>query len=340
MPALIAKPAPRDNTIHLVDARARFRAIFQAVSRRYAQTKASNWAVESALWVGEDEAPALQQTVYLGAPRLDLHYVIITGLVADCLSHRVTPFHKERQCLHQLGFMSSVLTVNGRASSGYNAALIQQVLTSFPAAHRFVLLGYSKGAVDALHALVTYPSIRQRTVAVVSLAGAIGGSPLVEILPRWLKYLFARLPLPDCHPGDGKALDSLARVKRRQWLSEHVLPPELAYFSLVALPRPEQVSRILRFNYRQLAKYNPKNDSQVLAEDALIPGSELLGYVNADHWALTLPLTKQWPFLRFFLNKNDYPREILLESIVRYVEERLLARIKALDSSEDRANQT
>jgi hypothetical protein len=39
---------------------------------------------------------------------------------------------------------------------------------------------------------------------------------------------------------------------------------------------------------------------------------------------LTLPLTRHWPFLSFFLDKNDYPREILLESIVRYVEERLL----------------
>ena len=339
MPARIPQSVARDNTLRLVDARARFRAIFQAVSHRYAQTKPSSQIIESALWDGADAALGLQPAVYLGAPRLDLHYVIITGLIADCLSHRVTPFHQERQCLHQLGFVSSVLKVNGRASCSYNAALIHQVLTSFPAAHRFVLLGYSKGAVDALHALVTYPSIRERTVAVVSLAGAIGGSPLVEILPRWLKYLFAKLPLPDCHPGDGKALDSLARVKRRQWLSEQVLPPELAYFSLVALPRPEQVSRILRFNYRQLAKYNPKNDSQVLAEDALIPGSELLGYVNADHWALTLPLTKQWPFLRFFLNKNDYPREILLESIVRYVEERLLARSNAQDSSEGRASQ-
>lgn len=69
----------------------------------------------------------------------------------------------------------------------------------------------------------------------------------------------------------------------------------------------------------------------MLAEDALIPNSELLGYANADHWALTLPLTRHWPFLSFFLDKNDYPREILLESIVRYIEERLLERAASYD---------
>jgi len=250
--------------------------------------------------------------------------VIITGLVADCLSHKVTPFHRARKYLHERGFTSSVLKVNGRSSSAYNAALIQQALSSFPVNHKFVLLGYSKGAVDALQALITYPNLQERTVAVVSLAGAIGGSPLVETTPSWLKWLFAKLPVPGCQLGDGAALQSLERAARKQWLATHNLPANLRYFSLVALPEPEKVSRILRFNHRSLAKFSLNNDSQVLAEDALIPGSDLLGYANADHWALTLPLAHRWPFLRFLLDKNDYPREILLESIVRYVEERLM----------------
>lgn len=316
--------------VPIIDKRQRFREIFRAVRAAY-QTKdiLCDRPVEQALRQFIDEPPATEQAVYLGAPRLDLHYVIITGLVADCLSHKVTPFHRARKYLHERGFTSSVLKVSGRSSSAYNAAMIQQALDSFPVDQRFVLLGYSKGAVDALQALISYPSIRERTVAMVSLAGAIGGSPLVEITPAWLKWLFANLPIWGCSLGDGKALDSLSRAERRRWLAEHTLPTGILYMSLVAAPEPEQVSRILGSNYRKLAHYSYANDSQVLAEDALIPESDLLGYVNADHWALTLPLAYQWPFLRFFVDKNDYPREILLESIVRYVEEQIVERLEA-----------
>ncbi|MFI0397718.1 MAG: hypothetical protein ACH34X_01455 [Thiolinea sp.] len=320
--SITSLPIPKN----ILDVRHRFREVFQAVRSAYPQANILfDLPAEQALRKFADEQSTTGQAVYLGAPRLDLHYVIITGLVADCLSHQVTPFHRARQYLHERGFTSSVLKVNGRSSSQHNAAMIQQALTAFPPKHRFVLLGYSKGAVDALQALITYPGLCERVAAVVSLAGAIGGSPLVETTPAWLKWLFAKLPLPGCQLGDGAALQSLDRIERKQWLATHNLPAEIRYFSLVALPEPEQVSRILRLNHRKLAQFSLKNDSQVLAEDALIPGSDLLGYANADHWALTLPLAHRWPFLRFLLDKNDYPREILLESIVRYVEERLLS---------------
>ena len=50
----------------------------------------------------------------------------------------------------------------------------------------------------------------------------------------------------------------------------------------------------------------------------------MLGYLNADHWAIALPLARNVPGLRLLLaGHNDYPREILLEAIVRSVEEQL-----------------
>ena len=45
---------------------------------------------------------------------------------------------------------------------------------------RVVLVGYSKGAPDILEAIVNYPEIRPRVAAVVSAAGAVGGSPLAN----------------------------------------------------------------------------------------------------------------------------------------------------------------
>jgi|GEM_PF-3931291 len=44
----------------------------------------------------------------------------------------------------------------------------------------------------------------------------------------------------------------------------------------------------------------------------------------AEHWAVTLPLKRNQRFLgSTFVNRNEYPREVLLESVLRYVEEDL-----------------
>jgi hypothetical protein len=66
------------------------------------------------------------------------------------------------------------------------------------------------------------------------------------------------------------------------------------------------------------------NDSQVIYSDEFIPGSTLLGFINADHWAIVLPIDRSHPFVgSMFVSRNDYPREALLEAVLRYVEEDL-----------------
>jgi hypothetical protein len=66
------------------------------------------------------------------------------------------------------------------------------------------------------------------------------------------------------------------------------------------------------------------NDSQLIFYDPVIPGSVLLSYLNADHWALAVPFNRSHPFISSsFLDKNAFPREIWLEAIVRYIEEDL-----------------
>ena len=95
---------------------------------------------------------------------------------------------------------------------------------------------------------------------------------------------------------------------------------------MVTFARREQISFGLRGTYDELAKIDPRNDSQMLFYDQIIAGGALLGFVNADHWAVALPISRQRPGLAAtVINRNEFPREILLEAIVRHVEERLLA---------------
>ena len=67
-----------------------------------------------------------------------------------------------------------------------------------------------------------------------------------------------------------------------------------------------------------LAKTDPANDGLVVASDAIVPGSTLLGYPNADHLAVAMPFEAN-PLI----NRNDYPRAVLLEAAVRAVQEDL-----------------
>jgi hypothetical protein len=52
----------------------------------------------------------------------------------------------------------------------------------------------------------------------------------------------------------------------------------------------------------------------------------LLGFLRADHWALAVPFSRHagaLPFNATLVDHNAFPREVLLEAIVRFVEEGL-----------------
>ena len=187
-----------------------------------------------------------------------------------------------------------------------------------------MLIGYSKGAPDILEAVVSYPEIRQRIAAVVSAAGAVGGSPLANNATQSQLELLRHWPGARCTIGDGGAVESLRPSIRKKWLANHALPRDFPYYSLVTYPRPERISTILKSSYDKLSRVDARNDSQVLFYDQVIPGSTLLGYVNADHWALAVPIARSHSMLgSTFVDQNNYPREALLEAVLRFVEEDL-----------------
>ena len=98
----------------------------------------------------------------------------------------------------------------------------------------------------------------------------------------------------------------------------------MRYYSLVTFPQPERISSILHSSYRKLSRIDSRNDSQVIFYDQVIPGSALMAYVNADHWALAVPVARSHPMIgSTFVTQNAYPREALLEAILRFVEEDL-----------------
>jgi hypothetical protein len=189
-----------------------------------------------------------------------------------------------------------------------------------------VLVGYSKGTPDVLEAIVKHPEIRPRVAAVVSVAGAVGGSALANDAEQYQADLLRHFPGAACDAGDGGAVASLRPNVRKAWLAQNPLPSGVPMYSVVTLPRPERISSILQGSARKLSTIDGRNDSQVIFYDQVIPGSGLVAYINADHWAVALPIARTRENIgALFVTQNAYPREALLEAVLRFVEEDLAA---------------
>lgn len=322
-PPLVLTPS---SLAKIEDGRDRFREIYCAVQKDHGAGLPYDRPCEEVILRLEGELEPGGNPVSLGPSKLKLRVLIVPGLFNDCIKFS-SAYSYARAHLERYGYKVESLLVSGRSSSTHNALEIRNALLGreLLPEERIVLVGYSKGVPDILEAVVAYPEIRQKIAAVVSVAGSVNGSPMIELIDKPLQELLKRIPLPHCPPGVGDPIESLKRSTRLQWLSRNRLPESIKYFSLVAFAGREDISTILQSSYDRLALIDPRNDSQVIFYDAIIPGSTLLGFVKADHWAVAMPFSQDAPLLSAVLiNKNEFPREVLLEAIIRTVEENLL----------------
>ena len=98
------------------------------------------------------------------------------------------------------------------------------------------------------------------------------------------------------------------------------------YYSLVTFPQPESISSILKSSYRKLAKIDGRNDSQMIFYDQVIPAGTH-GLRECRPLGLALPIARSHPNVgTLFVTQNAYPREALVEAMLRFIEEDLADR--------------
>lgn len=309
------------------DRRGRFREVFCKVLESRGEDWPDYRPCDEALTRVADEPAGSGEPVQLGASHRKLLALIVPGVGWECIESWLKLEGSVSSLLVSFGFQTEIVKVDGLSGSANNARQIRDFVEALPAQfddHQILLIGYSKGAPDILEAVVQYPELRKRVVAVISAAGAVGGSPLANEADQKDLNIIRRFPGADCSVGDGGAVDSLRPATRRSWLAHNPLPDDIAYYSLVTYPEPKRISSVLGTTYRKLSQVDARNDSQVLYYDQIIPGSTLLGFINADHWALAVPIARSHSFIgSTFVDKNDYPREALVEAVLRFVTEDL-----------------
>ena len=313
------------------DGRGRFREIFCTVLEEHGRDLPDYMPCDEALMVVGVEPPPTGRTVYLGPSRGDYLVGMVPGFGWECIKGWLDHDNSGPEHVLQYGFESAFFEVDGLSGTANNAAQINEFLLSLPPedeGKHLILMGYSKGAPDLLDFLVSYPDTARRVVAVVAIAGAVSGSPLAIEGTQDQAKLLTKVPKSECDQGDGGAVDALRPDVRKQWLATHTLPDHIKYYSVVTYPDPEtRLSAGLKSSYRKLAEIaDARNDSQVVFYDQVIPGSTLLAFPNADHWAMAVPVARQHDFMSAtFVNRNNYPREAFFEALIRYIEEDLTA---------------
>jgi len=328
-----------DQTV--VDSRARFRqALCSVVEQRRGQYPDERNCADILHDLGDE--PALQtpwQLPAASAQPSNLTVILVSGVLWECVSGTVNPFgagkgedasDADYDYLKPRYSVVEVVKVAGRASSEHNGKQVATAIQKSALLHPdndIVLVAYSKGAADTLEALRQMGEVKAvpaKLKALVTTTGAIYGSPLGDELDGTYKTLFAQLPWPSCQPVDDKPIESISRTARMKWMADHwnALPKGIRYYSLGVYDKPENQHWALALLSKHLAKFDARNDSHMIYSDQILPESQLLGYIKSDHWSFVLPFNRnKTPFWRPFFNDNNaFPREVLLESLLRYVE--------------------
>ena len=303
----------------IVDVRAAFRTAFCEALAEYPEDSGPSAACDFWLHRLEDEPAEPAAARRIAASPMQV--VLVTGAFSECFGEFALPFSDAVDSLRDSGVRIDTLVVGGRSGTRHNAREIAEYLDAWPVRPEvpLVLVGYSKGTIDILQFLVDFPEAARQVDTVVSVAGSVGGSPLADEFENLYEFLFSHLPSGHCPPGDGDVVHSLRTDVRDAWLQENALPASIDYYSLAAFTTHDRVARSLVVPWETLLKYERRNDGQLLAHDALIPGSTLLGYLDADHWTVALDIEDESPLLAHREEEAQFPHRALLHAILRQV---------------------
>jgi hypothetical protein len=246
------------------------------------------------------------------------------GFGAQCVSNVAETFGDSAEHLRTNHGLTAIhVPLGAFASSEDNAGLIRQFVIDRADTEKFIVLAHSKGAADLMVAFAKYGADLTQIKAVITVAGAVGGSWLVDRVPGVVGELLEAIGDSTCRPlmraQPNNAVESMRRQTRQEFLATHerMTTPS---FAISAVSTEDTTSKVLKPLWKRLLPYAKEQDSHIMERESVIPGGRFLGRALGDHWAVAFPFIPNpnaSQKLQDLANKNRYPRQALIEAALR-----------------------
>ncbi len=208
-------------------------------------------------------------------------YLLVKGMLGDEL-----PGYLEDNLarLEKRGLETREVAVDTEGRLVDNVAVVRDAIEN--AAHfgrTVVLVGHSKGGVEALSTLALHSGLRRHVRAVVSMQAPFGGSVIANDLvttPALRRLL--DVAFPSLFQGTAASVDDLSYTRRMEFVRQHPHPRDVPTVALAT----SRLSR--RSLMRPLCAYVNERygwgcDGLVTALDAEVPGSRVVRLDDMDH---------------------------------------------------------
>ncbi|KVI11580.1 hypothetical protein Ccrd_010008 [Cynara cardunculus var. scolymus] len=157
-------------------------------------------------------------------------YLLIPGLFSN---HGPLYFVSTKRFFSKMGLACHIAKIHSEASVEYNSWVLKQYIEElfWGSGKRVMLLGHSKGGVDAAAALSLYwCDLKDKVAGLALVQSPYGGTPIASDIMREgqiadketrriMELLVCRII-----KGDIRSLEDLTYEKRKQFLSQHKLP--------------------------------------------------------------------------------------------------------------------
>ncbi|XP_012076772.1 uncharacterized protein LOC105637769 isoform X2 [Jatropha curcas] len=164
-------------------------------------------------------------------------YLLIPGLFSN---HGPLYFVGTKRCFSKMGLACHIAKIHSEASVEHNACELKHYIEElyWGSGKRVMLLGHSKGGVDAAAALSLYWSdLKDKVAGLALVQSPYGGSPVASDILREGQIAdketrkIMELLICKFIKGDIRALEDLTYDKRREFIMNHKLPEQIPLIS-------------------------------------------------------------------------------------------------------------
>ncbi|XP_062073249.1 uncharacterized protein LOC133777581 [Humulus lupulus] len=261
-------------------------SIFQGLINRVRRTVCGS--ADDIGWMQRDpEMPSVEDgtqrfTETLDSIRHGVHrlpnsvvYLLIPGLFSN---HGPLYFVNTKMSFSKMGLACHIAKIHSEASVKKNAREIKEYIEEiyWGSGKRVLLLGHSKGGIDAAAALSLYwPDLKDKVAGLALAQSPYGGSPIASDILREGQlgdYVNLRklMEILICKviKGDLQALEDLTYERRREFLKKHHLPRELPVvsFRTEAAISPAVLATLSRVAHAELPMVAPLSAGQSITK--------------------------------------------------------------------------